>query len=134
MEQEYLKRTRFDEDTLTYFKERLLEKRKEAKEQIEILENRIQNLMDADDADYSSFTHHIGDVGSEQEEADMIYQLLERTKKYVNEINDALERIENRTYGICQATGNSIEKGRLDAVPHTRYSLEAKGKNLDKNA
>jgi DnaK suppressor protein len=134
MEQEYLKRTRFDEDTLTYFKERLLEKRKEAKEQIEILENRIQNLMDADDADYSSFTHHIGDVGSEQEEADMIYQLLERTKKYVNEINDALERIENRTYGICQATGNPIEKGRLDAVPHTRYSLEAKGKNLDKNA
>lgn len=130
---EKLKRTRFDDGTLTYFKERLLEKREDAIEQIAILTNRIEDLREVDDADYSSFAHHMGDIGSELEEADMNYHLLERIKKYVNEINDALERIENRTYGICQATGNLIDKGRLDAVPHTRYSLEAKEKSLDKN-
>ncbi len=69
MEKKNVNRTHLDDDTLTYFKDRLLEKKEEAKEQIDILENRIEDLREADDADHSSFTHHSGDVGSEQEEA-----------------------------------------------------------------
>lgn len=121
----------FDENTLQYFKEKLLAKRAEAKEQIDILTDRQHNLDEADDADSSSLIHHPGDVGSEFEEDEMNYQLLERTKKYVNEINAALERIDNGSYGICEATGKPIPKGRLDAVPHTRFSIEAKKKGLD---
>lgn len=131
MKSDINQKSRFDEDTLTYFKEKLLEKRNEALEQVDILENRQADLRDANDADYSSLTHHMGDVGSVEEETKMNYQLIERTKKYINEINDALERIKNGTYGICQATGKLIPKGRLDAVPHTRYSIEAKEKGLD---
>jgi RNA polymerase-binding transcription factor DksA len=56
--------------------------------------------------------------------------LLERTKKYIEQINEALARIENGTYGICLATGKPISKGRLEAVPHTRYSVAAKKKGL----
>jgi DnaK suppressor protein len=123
--------TPFDRETIQYFRELLLEKREEALEQIDILTDRVSDLDEADDADLSSITHHLGDVGSEMEEDEMNFQLLERTKKYVNEINDALERIENGTYGICEATGKPIDKGRLDAVPHTRYSMEAKEMGLD---
>jgi DnaK suppressor protein len=127
-----MKESPFDQETIQYLKDLLLNKREEAQTQIDILEDRITNLDEADDADSSSFTHHLGDVGSEVEEDEMNFQLLERTKKYVNEINDALERIENGTYGICEATGKPIEKGRMDAVPHTRFSMEAKEKGLDK--
>jgi RNA polymerase-binding protein DksA len=122
--------TPFDDDTLTYFKELLHKKRDEALEDVDRLEKNLSNLTDLDDADYSSLTHHMGDVGSDVEEEELNYQLLERTKKYINAINDALERIENGTYGICQATGKPISKARLDAVPHTRYSMEAKEKGL----
>ena len=128
-----MKKSPFSDDAIQYFKEKLLAKRAEAKEQIEILIDRRDNLDEADDADLSSLVHHPGDVGSEAEEDAMNYQLLEREKKYVNEINDALERIENGTYGICKATGKVISKGRLDAVPHTRYSMEAKEKGLVKD-
>ena len=131
--EEKKRQTPFSDDTLQYFKEKLLAKRAEAKEQIEILSDRRDNLDEADDADLSSLVHHPGDVGSEDEEDEMNYQLLEREKKNVNEINDALERIENGTYGICLATGKPISKGRLDAVPHTRYSMEAKKKGLVKD-
>ena len=133
MEEQTNVKTPFSKDTLQYFKEKLLAKREEAKKQIEILNDRRLNLDEADDADMSSLVHHPGDVGSEAEEDEMNFQLLEREKKYVNEINDALERIENGTYGICLATGKVISKGRLDAVPHTRYSMEAKEKGIVKD-
>lgn len=131
MLQSKLARSPFDEQTLQYFKELLLQKREEAQEQIDKIGSSISNLNEADDADSSSFAHHMGDVGSEVEEKQMGYQLLERTKKFIGEINDALERIENGTYGICQSTGKPISKGRLEAVPHTRYSIEAKNQGID---
>lgn len=121
----------FDKQTLQYFKELLLEKRKEAEQQEAQVEDNISNLNEADDADQSSIAHHMGDFGSDTEEKQMNYQFLERTRKYINQINDALQRIEDGTYGICKATGKPIAKGRLDSVPHTRYSIEAKEQGLD---
>ncbi|MDX1636363.1 MAG: TraR/DksA C4-type zinc finger protein [Balneolaceae bacterium] len=117
-------------EELNHFRELLLEKRSEAKEILDQIDDNITNLDDADDADYSSITHHLGDVGSDVEEEELNYQLKERTRKFIEEINDALERIEKGTYGICKATGKPIAKGRLEAVPHTRYSIEAKNKGL----
>lgn len=121
----------FDEQSLQYFKELLLEKRREAEQQEEQIENNLSNLNEADDADQSSIAHHMGDFGSDTEEKQMNYQFLERTRKYINQINDALQRIEDGTYGICKATGKPIAKGRLESVPHTRYSIEAKEQGID---
>lgn len=122
--------TPFNEKTLQHFQELLLKKRRQAEEELESIQSTIRNLDDADDADYSSVAHHMGDVGTDVEEEEMNYKLYQRTKKYIEQIDDALERIENKTYGICLATGNSISKGRLEAVPHTRYSIEAKKKGI----
>ncbi|WP_350356645.1 TraR/DksA family transcriptional regulator [Fodinibius salicampi] len=51
----------------------------------------------------------------------------------INRLNEALQRIEDGTYGICKATGKPISKGRLEAVPHTRYSIEAKKQGKDES-
>ncbi|MDZ7691122.1 MAG: TraR/DksA C4-type zinc finger protein [Balneolaceae bacterium] len=122
--------TPFSDTMLAYFSNLLLDKREEAIDQLEIIDRHISNLAEVDDADYSSVAHHMGDVGSDVEEEELNYQLKERTQKFINEIDNALERIENKTYGICQATGKPIAKERLEAVPHTRFSIEAKKKGL----
>ncbi len=85
----------FDQQTLQYFKELLLEKRREAEEQKEQIENNISNLNEADDADQSSIAHHMGDFGSDTEKKQMNYQFLERTKKFINQLNEVLQRIRN---------------------------------------
>lgn len=121
----------FDQQTIQYFKELLLEKRREAEEEEQKIEDNISNLNEANNADQSSVTHHMGDFGSDTEEMQLNYQLLERTRKYLNQINNALQRIEDGSYGICKATGKPISKGRLESVPHTRYSIEAKEKGMD---
>lgn len=128
------KKTPFDNQELEYFKSLLLEKRKEAEKELDAIDRNITNLNEADDADNSSITHHMGDVGSDVEEQNLNYQLKERTQKFIEEIDDALERIKNGTYGICQATGKTISKGRLESVPHTRYSIAAKEEGLSETA
>ncbi len=130
MEKSEARKTPFDEQELEYFKSLLLEKRNAAEKELDAIDKNITNLNEADDADYSSVAHHMGDVGSDVEEQELSYQLKERTQKFIEEIDDALERIENGTYGICQATGKKISKGRLESVPHTRYSIEAKEKGI----
>lgn len=123
-------KTPLSNEDLEHFKALLLEKREEAQEKLDTVWDDQTNLEEADDADYSSLTHHLGDVGSDVQEEEMHYQLIERLREYIQYINEALERIENKTYGICLATGKPISKERLEAVPHTRYSIEAKNKGL----
>ncbi len=119
---------------LKHFKKLLLDNRAEAQEKLDKIRSTQANLDEADDADYSSIAHHMADVDSEEQESEMNYLQIERTREYIKHINDALKRIENKTYGICQATGNPISKERLEAVPHTRYSIEAKKQGLVKNS
>lgn len=120
----------FSEKELEYFENLLLKKRKEALDEFEAIRNNIENHRDVDDADQSSITHHQGDMGSNMEEQDLNYQFLERTRRYIQQLERALLRIKRGTYGICVATGEPIEKGRLEIVPHTNYSVEAKMKGL----
>lgn len=120
----------YDEEELEYFKNLLLEKRHEAQVELERLNESLQNQTDAEDADRSSTTHHQGDVASDYEEEETIYTLIERQRTFIKRIDEALQRIENGTYGICQATGEKIAKERLEAVPHTRYTVKAKNRGL----
>jgi RNA polymerase-binding transcription factor DksA len=52
--------------------------------------------------------------------------MIARQQKYIGYLDRALERIDNRTYGVCKVTGKAISKDRLEAVPHTEISIEAK--------
>jgi len=123
-------KTPFSDDELDHFKDLLLEKRHEAKQELDELKESIENLADSEQDERSAATHHQGDIASDTEEEETLYRLIERKKKYIKQIDEALGRIEGGTYGICQATGKKIPKERLEAVPHTRYSIEAKNKGL----
>ncbi len=119
-----------DKRSLDHFKKLLLAKRKEAEEQLELTTESILSLDSDNDPDYRPASN-IPEAGSDTQSDSLNYQLAERTRKYIKEIDNALKRIKDGTYGICQATGKPISKARLEAVPHTRYSIHAKNENLD---
>lgn len=125
-------KTNLNAGELAYFEAIILSKREEAQEELDYLQEQIKDIRSSDEDDASSLTHHMGDLGSREESLDLTYRLIQRNRKYINELNRALVRIENGTYGICRATGVPIEKGRLEFAPHTRYSIEAKKSGLDK--
>jgi len=74
----------------------------------------------------------MADVATDEETIQMYYRLISRTESYIRQLDRALARIKNRTYGICRASGKPIPWQRLEAVPHTRYGIEAKLQGLDK--
>lgn len=73
-----------------------------------------------DSGDLSSYGQHLADAGSESFERDMAYNLLSNEKEMIAEIDAAIERIRNGTYGICEVTGELIPESRLEAIPFTR--------------
>lgn len=125
-------RTTFNEAELAYFEAIILNKIEKAQNELEYLSQTLEDIRNSDDDDASSIDHHMSDVGSIEESLDLTNRLIERNIKFIGELNRALQRIENGTYGICRATGEPIEKGRLEFAPHTRYSIAAKNKGLDK--
>lgn len=125
-------KTVFNETELNYFKSLILNKREEAQKELDFLTDSINEMRTQDEDEASSSAHHMGDLGSKEESLDLSYRLIERNKKFIRELDRALIRIENGTYGMCRATGKPIEKGRLEFAPHTRYSIEAKNSGLDK--
>ena len=66
--------------------------------------------------------------GSLSYERDYLSQMVERQQRFVRDLENALLRVQNKTYGICVVTGELIDKRRLKAVPHTTKSIQAKMK------
>jgi DnaK suppressor protein len=65
-------------------------------------------------------------VGTDSMEREKLSLMIAREKKYKEYLERALDRIADKTYGICKVTGKAIPKERLEAVPHTEISIEAK--------
>lgn len=125
-------KTVLNEAELAYFELLIINKKDEAQKELEYLTAALEDLRSSDDDDASSIDHHMSDMGSIEESVDLTNRLIERNIKFIRELDRALERIYNGTYGICRATGEPIERGRLEFAPHTRYSIAAKNKGLDK--
>lgn len=127
-------RTVLNENELAYFEALILRKREEAQNELNYLLDSLEEQRSSEGDDASSIDHHMSDVGSIEESLDLTNRLIERNRKFINELNRAIERIKNGTYGICRATGKPIERERLEFAPHTRYSIAAKNSGLDKRA
>jgi RNA polymerase-binding protein DksA len=74
--------------------------------------------------DLSSMPIHMADIGSDIYEQEFALGLMDSERKLIREIDDALQRIEQHTYGICEGTGKPISKARLEAQPWARYCIE----------
>jgi RNA polymerase-binding protein DksA len=115
----------YNDEELEYFRQIILKKRDAAEEELETLQRSLRESME-NSSDESAYSFHMADAGTDAQEREKTYMLFNRTRKFVKYLDDAVKRIDNKTYGVCKVTGQKISKGRLEAVPHTQLSIEAK--------
>lgn len=118
-------KTHYSDAELQEFKVVILSKLEAAKTELSDLTSSLANTNKSGTSDTSS-SYTALDDGSATMEKEQINQLAARQKKFVDSLEAALVRIENKTYGICRETAKLIPKERLLAVPHATLSMEAK--------
>ena len=116
---------RYSDADLTEFKEIILAKLAVAKEEYNYLAKQIKSKNENGTDDTAS-AYVAMDDGSDSQQKENSGKLAARHQKFISNLETALTRIENKTYGICRVTGKLINKDRLKAVPHTTQSMEAK--------
>ena len=118
-------KTRYSDAELEEFKELILSKLKEAQEDFDLLKGSLSH-NDDHGTDDTGRTFNMMEDGSETLSREEVAQLAARQEKFIQSLQAALVRIENKTYGICSVTGKLIQKERLKLVPHATMSIEAK--------
>ena len=116
---------RYNDAELVEFKELITRKLEAAKKELSYLHGLItrKDEMSGDDTDNRYMTMEDGSLSMEREQ---LSQMASRQHDFIDKLEKALMRIENKTYGICRVTGKLIDKARLRAVPHATLSIEAK--------
>lgn len=118
-------KTRFSDDELIEFREIIVKKIEKAEKDLELIKSAYMNDSN-NGTDDTSPTFKGFEEGSETLSKEENTQLALRQEKFIHNLKNALERIENKTYGICRVTGKLIQKERLRLVPHATLSIEAK--------
>ena len=120
-----MKKYSLTKDDIEILERALLEKRREILRNVTEFEDEAlkQSRLDAS-GDLSSMPIHMADLGTDNYEQEFALNLMGSERKLLNEIDDALQRIEKGTYGVCEGTGKPICKARLKAQPWARYSVE----------
>lgn len=120
-----MEKNRYSEEELQEFKEIILKKLEKAKRNYEILVSTMDSNEGNDITDTMPTYKNLGESAVLLSRQETAAQAL-RQQKFIQNLEAALIRIENGTYGICRATGKLIPKERLRAVPHATLSIEAK--------
>jgi RNA polymerase-binding transcription factor DksA len=118
-------KNRFSDTELQEFKELILDKLKEAEHDFSLLSKSL-SLSDDHGTDDTGRTFNMMEDGSETLSREEVAQLAARQEQFIQNLRNALVRIENKTYGVCRETGKLIQKERLRLVPHATLSIEAK--------
>lgn len=118
-------KTRYTDDELAEFKEIIIHKLEKAKQDYDILKKTITH-SESNDTEDTSPTFKVLEEGAATLSKEEAGRLAQRQQKFIQHLQAALVRIENKTYGICRETGKLISKERLRAVPHATLSIEAK--------
>jgi len=113
--------SRYSEEDLAMFKKIIEEKLEKARKQMASIEDQIQGLSESMEEEVDWI-----DDSSNHERLELLQTMLFRQKKHIIDLENALQRIRNKSYGICSVTGKLIDKRRLLAVPTTTKSLAAK--------
>lgn len=118
---------RYSDEELQEFKEIILDKLEKAKRDYDLYRNSMTHGDENGTQDTSPTFHNLEESAAvlSKEEAS---KLAQRQQKFIQNLQAALVRIENKTYGVCRETGKLIPKERLRAVPHATLSIEAKEK------
>lgn len=117
--------TRYSDGELQEFEALINAKLEIAQNELQILKNSLTRTHDSGTAD-TDVTSKVLEDGAETSQKESMNELAARQQKFINNLNNALIRIKNGTYGLCKVTNKLIPKDRLRAVPHTMLSIEAK--------
>jgi RNA polymerase-binding protein DksA len=107
---------------LEHFADLLLAKRRELVGDMSSMER--EALRSGSSSNLSTLPMHMADMGTDNFEQEFTLGLVEKDRNLLREINNALGKIQNGTYGVCEGTGNAISKARLEAAPWARFSIE----------
>ncbi len=118
-------KTRYSKEELEEFKQLILEKLQKAKADLELLTEAYTNNSEHDTNDTSP-TFKVLEEGYSVLSKEENSRLAARQQKFIANLENALIRIENGSYGVCRVTGKLISKERLRSVPHATLSIEAK--------
>ncbi|MCI7786508.1 MAG: TraR/DksA family transcriptional regulator [Prevotellaceae bacterium] len=116
---------RYTDEELEEFRSIINEKLKIARSSFESMMRQIMNA-DGNDIDDTSPTYKALEEGSSTQTKEELVQMANRQQKFIQGLEAALARIQNKTYGIDRITGELIPKERLRAVPHATLSVESK--------
>ena len=118
-------KNRYSDEELMEFKKIILDKLEKAREDYKMYKNSITQ-SDGNDISDTSPTFKVLEEGAATLSKEEAGKLAQRQLKFIQHLQAALVRIENKTYGVCRDTGKLIAKERLRAVPHATLSIDAK--------
>jgi DnaK suppressor protein len=118
-------KNRYSDEELEEFRQIILDKLEKARRDLQLLTEAYTNSNDNDIMDTSP-TFKVLEEGYQVMSKEENSRLASRQEKFIQNLENALVRIENKTYGICRVTGKLISKDRLRSVPHATLSIEAK--------
>lgn len=116
---------RYSEEDLVEFQTLIGEKLEKARKELNYIKEVLSRRNDSG-TDTTAGTLKLLEDGADTAEKENFTQLAARQQKFIQQLENALARIKNGTYGVCIETGKLIPKERLRAVPHTQHSIEAK--------
>jgi DnaK suppressor protein len=121
---------RYSREELMEFQEIIQEKLNNAKKEVAFIKETLSRRNDTG-TDNTASSAKVLEDGADTAEKESLNQLASRQLKFIQQLENALIRIRNGSYGVCIATGKLIPKERLRAVPHTQHSIEAKLQRRD---
>ncbi len=116
-----VKNPHFNDKDLEFFRLELLNKRRELLGDMHSME---REALSKNSSDLSTLPVHMADQGTDAYEQEFTLTLVEKDRQLLRDVNDALAKIQNGTFGICEGTGLAISRARLEAVPWSRFSIE----------
>ena len=119
------KKNRYSDEELEEFRQIIEEKLQKARQEYEHLLEAVKNPNEHGVEEHNPSNKMFEETNAASDK-EYMSQLAERQRKFIQNLENALVRIENKTYGICRVTGELIAKERLKAVPHTTISIKAK--------
>src|SRR5690554_140519 len=118
-------KNRYNDEELAEFKEIILQKLDKARSDYDTLKSAI-TMCESNDTQDTSPTFKVLEEGAATLSKEEAGKLAQRQVKFIQHLEAALIRIENKTYGVCRETGKLINKERLRVVPHATLSIDAK--------
>ncbi len=124
---------KFNKTTLKKFKVILVNERNRIVEDLDYQKNELNKTITDSAGELSSATYHMADVGTDMAEREKTSLFAHRQAKYLSDVDEALARVDEETYGVCIICGDLIEEDRLRAVPIAKYHVSCKETQNQRN-